>query len=190
MASKPREVCPVTHPPLPESSCRVRLRGGGKCRVPPLHVNLEYIVYRDISVFVPCEFAADVDTKVLGRSDSLKCSAMEVVLCLYWSSFPCKGDGLTLGRTELHQPVLFSFLETVKVGMECVGVVHSVDGTVQQYRQSAANISTVEQTLGLLRGGVIHVVNYGCSGTDVTSLVLSSNAKCRQLNLTYKLTRA
>ena len=26
---------------------------------------------------------------------------MEVVLGLYWSSFPCKGDSLTLGRIEI-----------------------------------------------------------------------------------------
>ena len=31
VASKPQEVSPLAHPPLPESSCRVRLRGGGKC---------------------------------------------------------------------------------------------------------------------------------------------------------------
>jgi len=76
-----------------------------------------------INVFVPCEFAADVYTKVLGRGDSLQGSAMEVILGLYWSSFPCKGDGLTLGRIELHQLVLFPLLETVKVGLECVGVM-------------------------------------------------------------------
>jgi len=76
-----------------------------------------------ISVFVPCEFAADVDTKVLGRGDSLEGSATEVILGLYWSSFPCKDGGLTLGRIELHQPVLFPLLETVKVGLECVGVM-------------------------------------------------------------------
>jgi len=57
---------------------------------------------------------------------------MEVVLCHYWCSFPCKGDGLTLGRIALHQPVLFPLLETVKVGLECVGVMHNFDGTVQQ----------------------------------------------------------
>ena len=34
MASKPQEVCPLAHPPLTESSCRIRLRGGGKYRVP------------------------------------------------------------------------------------------------------------------------------------------------------------
>jgi len=85
-----------------------------------------------ISVFVPCEFTADVDTKVLGRSDSLEGSAVEVILGLYWSNFPCKGDGLTLGRIELHQPVLFPLLETVKVGLKCVGVMHGFDGTVQQ----------------------------------------------------------
>jgi len=39
---------PLAHPPLPESSCRVRLRGGDKCRVPPLHVKLVNIVYRYI----------------------------------------------------------------------------------------------------------------------------------------------
>ena len=52
-------------------------------------------------MIVPCEFAADVDTKELSRSDSLEGSAMGVVLCLYWSSFPCKDAGLTLGRVEL-----------------------------------------------------------------------------------------
>ena len=91
--------------------------------------NLRCFLCCDISVLVPCEFAADVDTKVLGRSDSLKGSAMEIVLGLYWSSFPYKGDGLTLGRVELHEPVLFPFLDTVKVGLECVGVMHSL--TVQ-----------------------------------------------------------
>ena len=43
---------------------------------------------------------------------------MEVVLSLYWSSFPCKGDGLTLGRVELNQLVLFPFLDTVAVGSD------------------------------------------------------------------------
>jgi len=33
IASKLQEVCPLAHLPLPESSCRVRLRGGGRCRV-------------------------------------------------------------------------------------------------------------------------------------------------------------
>ena len=86
----------------------------------------------DINVLVPCEFGADVDTKVLGRSDSLEGSAVEVVLCIYWSSLPCKGDHLTVGRVELHQPVFFPFLETVKVGLECVGVMHCFDDTIQQ----------------------------------------------------------
>jgi len=49
-ASKPQEVCHLAHPPLPESSCRVRLRRGSKCRVPPLHVNLVCTVYRDTTV--------------------------------------------------------------------------------------------------------------------------------------------
>ena len=53
----------------------------------------------DVSVLVPSEFAADMDAKVLGRSDSLEGSAMEVVLGLYWSSFPCKGDGRSLTAT-------------------------------------------------------------------------------------------
>ena len=57
---------------------------------------------------------------------------MEAVLCLYWSSFPCKGDGLTPGRAKLHQPVLFPLLETVKVGLECADVMHSLDGMEQQ----------------------------------------------------------
>jgi len=83
-------------------------------------------------VLVPSEFAADVDAKVLGRSDSLEGSSMEVILGLYWSSFPCKGDCLTLGRIELYQPVLFPMLETVKVRLECVGVMHGFHGTVQQ----------------------------------------------------------
>ena len=93
--------------------------------------NLRCFLCCDISVLVPCEFAVDVDTKVLGRSDSLEGSAMEIVLGLYWSSFPYKGDGLTLGRVELHEPVLFLFLDTVKVGLVCW--CHAqFDGTVQQ----------------------------------------------------------
>ena len=57
---------------------------------------------------------------------------MEVALCLYWYNFPCKGDGLIFGRVELHQPVLYAFLETVKITLECVGVMHGFDGMVQQ----------------------------------------------------------
>jgi len=34
MTSKPQDVCPLMHLPLPESSCHVRLRGGGNCLVP------------------------------------------------------------------------------------------------------------------------------------------------------------
>ena len=83
-------------------------------------------------MIIPCEFAADVVTKTLNRNDSLEDSAMEAVLCLYWSSFPCKGDGLTPGRAKLHQPVLFPLLETVKVGLECADVMHSLDGMEQQ----------------------------------------------------------
>jgi len=41
---------------------------------------LRCFLWSDISVFVPREFAADVYTKVLGRSDSLEASAVEVVL--------------------------------------------------------------------------------------------------------------
>ena len=66
------------------------------------------------------------------NNNSLEGSAVEVVLCLYWSTFPCKSDGLTLGRIELHQPVLFPLLATAKAGLECVGVMHGFDGTVQQ----------------------------------------------------------
>jgi len=44
LASKPREFCPLAHPPLPESSCCVRLRGGGRCQVPLLRVKLVNIV--------------------------------------------------------------------------------------------------------------------------------------------------
>jgi len=60
----------------------------------------------NINVIIPCEFAGDVDTKVIGRSDSLEGTAMEVVLCLYWSSFPRKGDGLNTwkGWTPLASP--------------------------------------------------------------------------------------
>ena len=55
VASKPQEVSPLAHPPLPESSCRVHLRGGGKCWVPRLQVNLVYIVYTSA---VPATMAA------------------------------------------------------------------------------------------------------------------------------------
>jgi len=39
-----RRFAPIAHPPLPESSCRVRLRGGGKCRVPCVHLYTMYIL--------------------------------------------------------------------------------------------------------------------------------------------------
>jgi len=70
---------------------------------------------------------------------SLEGSAVEVVLCLYWSTF--QGDGITLRRIEL----LFPFPETAKVGLERVGVMHGFDSTVQH--PSSTNIQTVEQTL-------------------------------------------
>jgi len=69
----------------------------------------------DITVIVPYEFAADVDTKELSRSDSLQGSAVGVVLCLYWSSFPCKDAGLTLGRVELKLTNRPGFSGTVPV---------------------------------------------------------------------------
>jgi len=41
LASKPQEVCPLAHPPLPKSSCHVGVQGGGKCL---MHVKLVNIV--------------------------------------------------------------------------------------------------------------------------------------------------
>ena len=52
----------------------------------------------DITVIVPCEFAGDVDTKELSRSDSLEGSAMGVVFRMLNLKI-CLSSGVVYGVT-------------------------------------------------------------------------------------------
>ena len=99
----------------------------------------------DISVFIPYEFAADVNAKVLGRSDSLEGSAVEVVLCLYWSTFPVKVmTSLLEGLNSVSQ----SFSHCWRLSRLDWSVLVSCMVLMVWYnRQSSANIQTVEQTV-------------------------------------------
>ena len=46
--------------------------------------------------------------------------------------FLVEGNGFTHRQVELHHPVIYPFLQLVKVRLEYVGVLHSLDWVVQQ----------------------------------------------------------
>ena len=48
---------------------------------------------------------------------------MEVVLGLYWSSFPCKGDSLTLGRIEIKSNMTLIRGKSGRAGYRRYGVL-------------------------------------------------------------------
>ena len=80
-----------------------------------------------VNVLIPGQVVGDCDTKVFARGNCCEVMAMNGVVGSDGSAFPCFPENLTLEWIEGHLSILLPLLQTVKVILQCYGILLCAD---------------------------------------------------------------